>query len=372
MDIFEVKKQERKESKNERKMKMKEKLKKLSFVGTVFFLLFGSLASTSTATVYQQNIYTQTGLLNPGTDPGTGPNWTKSGNNIITIGGGGTIWIGVTNVFSPLREKRVHISFHSDAGDCEELDVAVRGYNNDGKKVGISVTLANEPIKRKGYANYGYNIKPQPAYEIFCVSNHGTSEVTCQVVVLTSCDFTEPVDPVDADGEKDIKKQMYFGTPESPNEIRIDQIAFWHDSKEAQDSDFLPPEVSRPDIPSDPNDQNSPTGTWSGERILTLDSIDPIDPNAVQDIPQGGWLWSCLPFDRGIWGAEDFGWSLTTETLAGGKYWFVAHDRQRDEWFRFLFEEEDIQFLRSDLNQDGYTNFYDFSLFAQQWLEAAP
>jgi hypothetical protein len=286
------------------------------------------------------------------------PEWTISENGVITLERNAGLSIGIRNQEVPWNNKLVKICLkrisRSDPSLSNITLGAPRGYKEDGSSVTATMLRKLEQEKEGGEDYYAScKFDPQPDYEIFQIYNGGNASARTFIIeVFTGCAQVRKISEAIKNAEESrlVIESMYVFYPGTTATVEIDKVAIWHEQKTASDGSFTPPVE---------------TGSWDKLYI----SEDP-DPNDLPvPLPGGGWLWSCQPDDRGIWETENFGLSLTTTTLAGGSYWVVWHDRLRDRWVRFLFQEEEITYLRGDLNQDQLINLVDFGLFAGRWLE---
>lgn len=334
--------------------------KRVLLVMVIFVMLCGGVGFSRT--VVNNKIYTAPAGTN--SDPGSGSPWIQAPGGQVSLPFGQTISIGLTNLAIEENKKTVTISFTGNNADDKIRITGASGTDGSGQGVKTHENaVGHNPIIER--TTYQYTFDPQPEYEIFQVTNIGGSGCTFDVEAMSSCRQVREPDVAVAEAEENKIVIMPIVIQQDDNAtITIDEVAIWPkdattDSNEP--GEFVPPIVSDPCSPSDPYDSNTPTGTWG---VVSFGH----DPETGEPLPQGGWKWSCEPTDRGIWETEEFGLSITTESLAGGEYWFAVHDRQRDEWIRFLFEEDQVTHLRGDLTEDGSVNINDFALFSAQWL----
>lgn len=329
-------------------------------VGVVF--IFGLVMLYSSLTVAREakdpNIYV--GPPNRSSNPVSDPCFAPAPNSVVSLGAGEIISIGLMNEYDIDYLKVVHIILIGEGVDDVDVNGAV-GMDNNGNSV--SATRGNKQNISDESALWVCAFAPQPEYEIFRVANNGGD---CDLVAIAySCCYKIGAD----DPEK--QKEVTYGTTiqqGTGGTVEVNDVTIFHEVKTIDANitgEFIPPDVNDPNAESDPNDPNTPTGTWTAELITE-------DPETGAPLPQNGWSFKCGSADRGIWEGELFEFTVSTTTLAGGNYWLLAHDRQRDEWLRFMLTSEEIKYLSSDINEDSYTDFVDVSMLAQQWLKKAP
>lgn len=257
-----------------------------------------------------------------------------------TLQPGESVEIKVANYYVPEHKKLVIISF-TGAGADENISVTdAWGVDDSGNEVDTAqVAEGRDP--ELGTVVYTFTFDPQPAFEVFEVTNTGDAACSFEVQVISVCFNVNDFDAAVELGEPNtmVVDNMFFYYEGSRATVEIDQIAIMHEYKSADSCSppvFIPPEPNDPCLPSSRYIPNSPTGSWNIEYIEEHPSVrDPL--GKIIEIPQGGWLISCKRYERGIWETETFSLSMTTTEMAGGKYILLVHDRLRDEWFDFSF-----------------------------------
>ncbi|MBL7152185.1 MAG: hypothetical protein ISS79_00590 [Phycisphaerae bacterium] len=297
---------------------------------------------------------------------GSGAGWFEVGDEPLGMPTGTTTAFGLINVHFKKKIKTVWYSLAGPEVGNLELK-STRGYAHDDEHVW---STQGEGSASKGGDTLVIQAEftPQPEWEI--IELHAPEGVSA-----TINSFTARSSCRDADQGAELRSEYmqrfdsvaiaYEGTKLT---VEIDQIAIFHDTKTidaAANDEYIPPEVNEPNRPSTPDDQNTPTGTWTASSITQ-------DPETGAPLTQGGLIWSCEPEDRGIWEVEEFALTITTTSFAGGTYWLVVHDRLRDEWIRWPFVEKEIQHYRGDVNHSGKVDWHDLSIVAQQWLFTTP